>query len=51
MKIVKQNQAEKFKNSEKCEVLEYGLEDKDINLATAKISGRYPETSTLGKEL
>ncbi len=49
MKIVKQNQAEKFKNSEKCEVLEYGLEDKDINLATAKISGRYPETRVLCK--
>lgn len=43
MKIVKQNQAEKFKNSEKCEVLEYGLQDKDINLATAKLTGRYPE--------
>lgn len=43
MKLVKQSQAEKFKNSDKCEVLEYPLGDKDINMATAIIKGRYPD--------
>lgn len=44
MKIVKESQAQKFQNSEKCMVLEYPLEDKDINMATATIKGRYPDT-------
>ncbi len=43
MKLVKQEQAEKFSNSEKCQVLEYPLNDKDINCATAIITGRYPD--------
>ncbi len=43
MKIVKFNDAEKFNNSNKCEVLEYPLNDSDINCATAVITGRYPE--------
>ena len=44
MKLVKLNQAEKFNNSDKCEVLEYNLNDKDINFAIGKITGRYPDT-------
>ncbi len=44
MKLVKEKEAQKFENSAKCKVLEYGIEDKDINLATAIISGRYPDT-------
>ena len=44
MKLVKLKQAEKFANSEKCEVLEYPLGDKDINCATAVIKGRYPDS-------
>lgn len=44
MKLVKLNQAQEFANSEKCKVVEYPLGDKDINFATAKISGRYPDT-------
>ncbi len=43
MKIVKFNDAEKFNNSNTCEVLEYPLNDSDINCATAVITGRYPE--------
>lgn len=43
MKIVKLNDAEKFNNSERCEVLEYPLNDADINCATAIITGRYPD--------
>lgn len=39
MKIVKLNDAEKFNNSQRCEVLEYPLNDKDINCATAIITG------------
>ena len=44
MKLVKLNEAQEFANSEKCKVVEYPLCDKDINFATAKISGRYPDT-------
>lgn len=44
MKLVKFNQAEKISNSDKCKVVEYPLNDKDINFATAVISGRYPDS-------
>ncbi len=40
MKIVKFEQAKKHSNSEKCKVLEYGFSDRDIDCATAIISGR-----------
>lgn len=43
MKLVKFNEAEKFSNSNQCEVLEYPLHDPDINCATAVITGRYPD--------
>lgn len=41
MKLVKLNDAEKFNNSDKCEVLEYPLNDPDIDCATAVITSRY----------
>lgn len=44
MKIIKLEQAEKHENSEKCKVLEYGFNDKDIDCTTATIKGRYPDT-------
>lgn len=44
MKIIKIEQAEVHKNSDKCEVIEYGFNDKDIDCATAQINGRYPDT-------
>ena len=44
MKKVSLKQAQEFKNSEKCKVTEYGFGDKDIDISTAKINGRYPET-------
>lgn len=43
MKIIKESQAHKIKNSDKCEVLEYPLKDKDIDMAIATIRGRYPD--------
>lgn len=43
MKIIKYQNAETRKNSEKCEVTEYSFGDKDIDLGVAKITGRYPE--------
>ena len=43
MKLIKFEKAEKFKNGENCEVLEYPLNDIDINISTAVLSGRYPE--------
>ncbi len=43
MKIIKLEQAEKSNNSEKCKVLEYNFKDKDIDCATAVITGRYPD--------
>lgn len=44
MKLVKFADAQQFSNSDKCLVCEYELNDKDINCATAVISGRYPDT-------
>lgn len=44
MKLVKLSEAEEFENGENCKVLEYPLNDKDINCATAVLSGRYPDT-------
>jgi mannose-6-phosphate isomerase-like protein (cupin superfamily) len=42
MKIVHENQARKFKNSDTCMATEYPLGDKDINVAYVEVLGRYP---------
>lgn len=42
MKIVKLNHAQEFSNGDTCKGIEYPLNDKDINLSMAKITGRYP---------
>jgi hypothetical protein len=39
---VKKESAKMFINSPSCTVYEYEIKDKDINIAVAKISGRYP---------
>ena len=44
MRIVKYEDAEYFDNGEACKVIEYPLNDPDINCAVAVISGRYPES-------
>ena len=44
MKLVKYENAERFLNSNRCEVWEYPLGDRDINCGVAKITGRYPDT-------
>lgn len=43
MKLVKFEQSQEFRNGEKCTVVEYPLDDKDINFSTAVLSGRYPD--------
>ncbi len=43
MKIIKLEEVVRSNNSEKCEVLEYGFGDKDIDCGVAIISGRYPD--------
>ncbi len=43
MKLVKECQAQKVRNSDKCEVLEYPLGDKDMDMAIASLKGRYPD--------
>lgn len=43
MKIIRLNETTKFENSDKCIATEYGHGDKDIDISTAKINGRYPE--------
>lgn len=43
MKLVKESQAKKFSNSDKCIGLEYPLGDKDINFSIATVKGRYPD--------
>ena len=44
MKKVCEEQAKQFKNSDLCIASEYGFGDKDIDITTAVINGRYPET-------
>ena len=44
MILVKYEDAEHLENSDKCKVVEYPLNDPDINCGVATISGRYPET-------
>lgn len=43
MKIVHKNETKEFKNSDQCGGVEYSLDDKDINAAIGKITGRYPD--------
>ena len=43
MKLVKFEQSQEFINGEKCWVVEYPLDDKDINFSTAVLTGRYPD--------
>ena len=43
MKKVSLEQTQEFKNSDLCIATEYDFGDKDIDIATAVINGRYPE--------
>lgn len=43
MKIVKLEETQQFKNSNLCIATEYNFGDKDIDIATAEINGKYPE--------
>ena len=43
MKIIKNSEAIKGANSDKCKTIEYSFGDKDIDLGLAIITGRYPE--------
>lgn len=55
MQIIKNNDAVKSANSDKCKTLEYSFNDQDIDLGIASITGRYPEegfcVNTISKEL
>ena len=42
MKIVRLENTEQFKNSNLCIATEYNFGDKDIDIATAEINGKYP---------
>lgn len=50
MKIIKLDEAQIFKNGETCEVSEYEFNDPDINIGTAEINGRFPESGFLVNE-
>ena len=43
MKLIKNNDAFKKSNGDKCDVFEYSFDDKEIDLGVAIIKGRYPE--------
>ncbi len=43
MKIVKKDQRKEFENGDYCIAFEYPMEDKNINGAVIKLSGRYPD--------
>ena len=44
MKIVKLEETQQFKNSDLYIATEYDFGDKTIDIATAEINGRYPDT-------
>lgn len=44
MQIIRNENAIKGANSDKCKTLEYSFGDKDIDLGVAVITGRYPES-------
>lgn len=44
MKIIKNNEAIKGANSDKCKTIEYSFGDEEIDLGLAKITGRYPDS-------
>ncbi|MFZ5982609.1 MAG: cupin domain-containing protein [Patescibacteria group bacterium] len=50
MKIVHENETQKFKNSETCIATEYPLRDKDINSTFVEVLGRYPERGRVTNE-
>jgi mannose-6-phosphate isomerase-like protein (cupin superfamily) len=50
MKIIHENQTEKFKNSDTCIATEYPLGDKDINVAFVEVSERYPAKGRVTNE-
>lgn len=50
MRIIKFNESVIFKNGETCEVREYEFGDPDINIGTAEINGRFPESGFLVNE-
>ena len=43
MKLIKNSDAFKKSNGDKCDVFEYSFDDKEIDLGVAIIKGRYPE--------
>ena len=43
MKIISLEQTQEYKNSELCIATEYNFKDKDIDISTAEINGKYPE--------
>ena len=43
MRKIASEQTQEYKNSDLCIAKEYDFKDKDIDISTAKISGRYPE--------
>jgi len=51
MKLVKQDDADKFANSDKCFGLEYSLNEPAMNLAVIEIHGRYPSENYVVNEI
>ena len=43
MKKIALEQTQEYKNSELCIATEYDFKDKDIDISTAEINGKYPE--------
>lgn len=50
MIVMKFDKSELFKNGKTCEVREYEFNDPDINIGTAKLDGRFPESGYLVNE-
>lgn len=44
MKNISQNETEKYNNSDFCIAHQYNFYDDDIDISTAEINGRYPDS-------
>lgn len=50
MKKITQESTSKIQNSDICAVFEYGFDEKDIDISTIEISGKFPENAWLLNE-
>jgi mannose-6-phosphate isomerase-like protein (cupin superfamily) len=51
MKVIKRDQAKDYSNSPTCNGFEFNLDDKNLDGAVVRVTGRYPETGRAVNQL